>query len=1543
VGLGPRQEIRSPDDVERNAEAATALAADIASPADEAADAPGPKTHYRPPKRVQDTHALGGMDVLQDVYSVDGNGRRTRAGTRGLLGSADDPASLEGRGGRLLATALGTDWPAVRDDLLAALTLTSLQTNLKAMMVGEGIEIPLSHDRSIVVGAEITTMRHVRNTAKTEFNIGSDTTRTMLSSQGYDWRLEGAFNPGGSTRGPSITGTVQGEYGLSDNRMDEQTSIRSGSAVKVKTAGAVFDGVARLTFTLQKGPAGGTGPTQDRRRAYSEVGFQVVIEANDAEKVTKPTPFVATGARKAMTAPPVRSGETVRKPRAETWAGPWGRGGLPAGTVVLDVLAGTNANGEPVVHNPVAEVAGALGRRYVDRWEAMRPQVRAAFSRDRLAASLPAMTRGVPLKSGPLIRVGPLGYTQKPWRMSATARLRQLDFVREIGGDVELNVLNDVATRSTAQHTSYWGAGPEGQLSGGGDVAPGVRPTAISMSGSGSVGVIGRLREGTRAAAGSGTIASGKFPRPMVVYIATAAVHMDLLESGVGNPKGSQATRVQFLVAVPKSATTEHTVGDDGPSSFSSEPPALGIGTYAAAAPGGGLGPERVRREGRIGPTDVVVGLADGMAVVDAVKNQIGAHFGGDWPEAEAQLLPLFDAAALRPLAPALTQGRRWGTLVQVGKHKADVTIVSTRARMIQLTEQVPLFEFEIGTDSTSVAGSLTANRLRGTARLPEASITFPYLTLTCGVTHNWDRLREGVEDDSATAVSRGKPVEPATLYAGELTYRLQVALAGQQAQVVTATMRGEFAFPTRDVEPVPAPKRRPPSRITESHVLGESDIVGDLLPPLPQPATAAAAGAAAQQGGHAAPLTPRAIVDQLNTAGRRVYGDAWEAVSAALQDKLDIGELRTQLRSMMAGQAWTRDLGDRGTVSITASVATLAPVAPVNEAEFNSGASGGTVFTGTEAGPTDERRSAHAPSLGFTFTTNPSALRNGTVIGGYTQFYERGYDRTTDHGGTTQAGTGTKTKAKAVVFEGDLVLHFDFRPPRDRSPATPEVAAQALDRMRRIDDLRQEIADLDASRRQPPPGFRQAGESPRDTRERYITSRQARLDALLQRQFADVQERSRPAPTDGPQRNPHARAAEAKLRFTVLVEQPDTLQVTDPGDARFEAGKPVPDGVRQARLAARLQGFGNQLPRLPKDDVTTQGLKAHWVIRDVSDVGSLHKLLDDQGRQSYGNTWDAEPASGKRLSERVKASFGREKFMTVLARLTQGKTLDSEKFSVLGTTGWVSATAKVMTLAQGRDEKAEVTIVGETSARYRDRERTSHLLGGTGRGGGAATGEPGGLSGELLGTVSGRDREGGEAQSGGRVFANAKVPKDNIHFDGFVEIAFTFHPGTGSAEPARVAGIVLFIVAIPEKETVVFEQPRPRTLGHHADTGDAEMTAQQTAETIRGIEQHLRGAGVGAAALITAGGRRHVDVGLYRVDAVARDPHERGQTPRIEWRDARTRRLLHPRGTRDFSTSPGSSDQVPGRSPGRSVRSFPRGAPARPLRGRRGSGSSSY
>jgi hypothetical protein len=985
-------------------------------------------------------------------------------------------------------------------------------------MVGKGLEIPLMNGRGTIrVAAEIEQMRHVRTTAQTEFNVGTDASRTVGTSGAAGWRAEGVFSGSNSDfNGAPLSGSlgVPLEYGR-ENRSGDQITVRSGTGIKMKTRGAVFDGIAGLTFSFLD--AASTTPA----RAYSRLGFQAVVEADESVESAEARRFEAVGRRRAMAPPRFAAGATVRRPGEAIWGsgGQSGGGGLPAHAVILDVLAGYNN-----AHNPVAELAGALGQRQLgEAWAGLRPVVLGAFSRERLAASIPAMTRNVPLQSPPLIRAR----HGAAW-MAATARLERLDYVRELSNKAELNVLNDVSEGEAAGRSSYRGGGVEGQ---GGVEHQFSEAVSGQLPGLGGEFAV-RHRKGSEARRGGGSVASGKFSEPMVVFIGTATVNVRLSESGVAETLGDEPVPLRFVVAVPKSHTDEHQVvdGAGGAQSFRAPPtPAggSGAGGTSTAAPRAAVGPERVSRTGQIGASDVVVRLDDDRAVVDRLRTEIGEGFGSHWREVEEKVLPLFDPVALRPLVSALTHGRPWGTSVTVDKTRADIRIVSATAAMTAHLRSVPAFEFEIGTD-TSAAGGTSRGRRNRVATSAQGSVSVPHVSVTVGERAYVDRMREAGRDHSAAAISRGKSVEPAELFTGRVSFGIEVRLRGGPPRAMTAVMRGEFAFPARDMPEQPgagpataataATKHfRLPSRIAQSQLLGASDIVLELLQPeqSPPPGAAAATSASTPVPAPAGRLSSATVLDQLTDTGVQAFGSpkAWAAARAELAEKFTIDELRTRMRSLMAGQSWTIALKKHGSVVIRSSVEEMTHVANIPSVEFNSGATAGLSLLGTDGRPMADSRSAYVTSVGVEGTSDPSGVAPA-LVGGLTGTYERGVDATSDQRTGRTTGGGTKSKVPGSVFDGVAAIDVEFRPPRRLFGRTVDRSVgKSSGRLRReLDRISTELQEIERSERE----FHAAGPDPVAARVvgEGLAGRRAALVAeqadLLEEQTAEIRRRPR-------------------------------------------------------------------------------------------------------------------------------------------------------------------------------------------------------------------------------------------------------------------------------------------------------------------------------------------------------------------------------------------------------------------------------------------------
>ncbi|WP_344717768.1 DUF4157 domain-containing protein [Pseudonocardia yunnanensis] len=1474
LGVGPRRQVPETG--------SKPIGATVARPPAGEAAAAG----FWPPARVQETRALGGMDVVTDVRALDKSLRPSASGVSALLGTKDDRTSLEAWGSGL------PDWPTVRKDILAHLTMSSLQRDLKAMMVGKGIEVPLSKNLgSVWIGAEANWMSYRRTTKETEFNVGSDSSRARASSEGRNTRGEATVPIGISPLGEtavtgSLTVTPVGEYGR-ENREGDQASARTGTALKMKVPGAVFDGRAMLTFSHS-----GVGS-----QANAMISFRAIIDAAELESKGADAPgawSAGGGPRKHSMAAPVFAPNTKIRAAADGLLGgaePGGGTGLPADVVILDVLAGEKGE-----HNPVADEVADWGKGYFGAsWADLRPVILGTFSRERLAASIPAMTRKVPLQSPPLIRA-----EHDPAWVSGTAKLEDLSFVRELSSKAELNVLNDVATSSNAQKGSYYGGG--GQIQGGPRVP---LPAETTFSPSFLVGARQRQRTGMRQAVAIANTANGKFEKPMVVFIGEATVDLRLTESGQ-TPGRIMKAPVRFVVALPKAYTKESLA--PGSADAGQEPAEEGAaGNNGAAAPAPAraplaVGPPlRVTKNGQIGASDVIVRLDNDLAVVNALKAELQKDLGVNWHTFEAKVLPVFDRAAIQPLVPALTHGQRLGTSVSTKTANgtdvaAVVSIIAARASMTEHVQTVKKFEFEVGSDSAVSTGTSSGSRTRFTGRTQlAASAGAGHVTSTGAGGATVDIFSEGSVNSAGGLVTRTKMVEEAELYKGEIRFLIELNLGGQ-VKTVAASMPGQFAFPARDTSKPPAPEKkkdepakndpeasakkdsgaakkpadsrdqsvyRQPARITSSRRLGSTDVVLELFPQK--------AGAAASRLSPVRRAEPSAalIVEQLAHEGSQIFGspENWAAVRPVLVDELNPITLKPRLKSMMTGQGLRIDLGKHGRVTVTASVeGEMSHVENTRDpAEFNSGATSGLVLGGTADGrPSAETRIAYQAIGGMTGNSSPSALE-ASITPGFTTTYERGKDLTADYLTSRQRGIGTKSKVPGSIFKGVALLHFRFDQPRSlASTINPEFSTRSKRRDQRIADL---------TKAQSRGGLSRAD--------------QEELRALLMEQSENIRlrigMRQNPAAYAGEQFAPKnidksiqgAEKAHERLRGTPGADEAEV------GQARTQLAELAAAKDMMLQDRARITGSRMGLARVPftvlietKDALKVEneqvdavepaalrlpdvekGLRPDHIVRDLPDVHSLYDLLDAVGPQIYGSAW-------KTHGPMVHKDFSLEKLRAGLAGMTIGRPLTSHQFSVRLRPARIEATAEVVAQGFERVEpKADVAWVGENTSRFRERERVSKLSQFIGQIGASL-----GLGGvRFAGGSSHRTRVGTEAQTGGRLITNAKVTQSQTHLSGHVKFNFTFYPGPLGKSSITHSGVVPFTISVPtadtkevaktqlpEKAEVEWDGPTPRY--------------PEAADALAGIENDLDRGPEGAACIVQVRRPGQNEARQYRV-----------------------------------------------------------------------------
>ncbi|MBC9726008.1 hypothetical protein [Streptomyces sp. TRM68367] len=1350
----------------------------VAVPAAEAGDAARPvaEQHYRPPLRVEQTRSLGGTDIVKDVYPVDAAGQRTRGGMRTLLGEAEDPASLESFGRR----QFGGDWPAVRRELLSHLDLMTLHAGLKTMTSGEPIEVLLSGGRgSILVTALVDEMTHLRNTKQTEFNTGTDVTRTITSqathTQSGQTALSGqnahlGVHTGQLRESGVFAGSVTSEYGH-DRTSLGRVSLRSVNALKAKVPGALFDGVATLTFTHLADPATATD-THRAAHGTALLGFQVLSEAAESQAVDTAQSFTAATRSPgplSMEAPLVPVGATAWRPKPRVWGlDPDGRQGIPESAVILDVFVGPQPTDTRAPARSLESLVNELGRTFFGtrNWSGVRPVLRGTFSRERLAALLPAMLRNVPAQSPLLTRRG-----HADAQMSATARLERLEFLRVLDR-AELNVINEVVSGSGSQLNTWGAVGARAGI--GFEGAIDENSVAIFAG----PGYLTRQRDGSRASDAASTVAGAKFTEPMALFIGTARVDVTFAEQQSAEAGLTGHTDVRFVVALPQSEAEPYVVAEQAAgrqiATRADAHPAPPVDTSEPAL--AFQPPERVTRHGQIGASDVVLRLNDGMVVMRALRGALGETFRDHWRQVEADLLPFFDSIALRPVVAALTSGQDWGTSVTVRGTRADVRIVAATARMTEYLRYIKEFEIESGTESSAFIG-VTEDKLSRLTMAGSLVVPLPHVSARFDHSRNSDDLVGTTHDTRDAVASRRKTVEPVAVFRGTVEFTVEVALFHPlgipgRTHTLQAATEGEFAFPVREMpvdpatgaRPEPARRHGPPPRIVRSLVLGASDIVLNVLPATPD------------------------LFDQLDATGLRAFGSAraWAAAKRTLQEKVTAVRLQTRMKSLMAGQPWVIALKG-GSVTITASVRELTHLSGAGTTEFARG----STSAATDSVTADSRGDSSVTSLQLLVTTSPLGHAPVAAVAGGTLTHTSGHDEIAVQSAGGQTGSGTKSKVPGSVFDGVALLQFEFRRTwrlRGRT-VDQRTSDEARFQQRELDRLRRGIAELSGQ-----PGTEA---EVAELRARFAAEAAAQSDRIRSHT------RARAAAAGGGGTPAMTRRAfgvrehtfgYAEVGFQALIETADTIEVAQAADARLRAGwSPRPTEVADLR----------RLP-VPPAKIWQKGLAAGHVIRDLPDVRSLRGLLDAVGQRVYRGAWNARVTGGHRRSALVMDAFDQNRLWANLPKLIAGGELRSAPFRVGGRKAWVSVQAKVLDLAYDREEPAaETALVGETSSWFSERRLNSRGVQLMVQAGVKFSG-PGGL-GPIVGVGGGyARRHGAERTMGGRVTASSKIPEPMVHFDGHIEFRFTFHHKTGATAGTAVeqaAGVVPFGVAIPRSD----------------------------------------------------------------------------------------------------------------------------------------------
>jgi hypothetical protein len=224
--------------------------------------APRAGTSYQPPRRIQDSQALGATDIVLNVSPP--KAAATTAGTTAAAVPGDLREAvlqqLDGAGHKAFGSARG--WRTARGKLLDRLPASEFQRRLKQMTEGQPWTVRVN-GRQVVISASVKEMRHADNTKATEFNsatvgvVGAGRTQEHLGepqvvATGTNVTVVGTTDPIGATPVEVFAGGTLAHTTQVEKIAESSTVTRTAVGTKSKVPGSVFDGVAQLHFEFRE-------------------------------------------------------------------------------------------------------------------------------------------------------------------------------------------------------------------------------------------------------------------------------------------------------------------------------------------------------------------------------------------------------------------------------------------------------------------------------------------------------------------------------------------------------------------------------------------------------------------------------------------------------------------------------------------------------------------------------------------------------------------------------------------------------------------------------------------------------------------------------------------------------------------------------------------------------------------------------------------------------------------------------------------------------------------------------------------------------------------------------------------------------------------------------------------------------------------------------------------------------------------------------------------------------------------------------------------
>lgn len=1339
---------------------------------------------YRPPKVVESTKALTGLALPRDVFNIDEAGRRIAGGLGTALNRAfrfEVPDRMTPyRAGREL---FGSDWPAVREEMLEQIDLNWVYTHLIDLTSGKpvGIAFDAVPGSGVRITADIDSMTHDRNTDQTEFNVGSHWTNTAGNLKGKGRSAGFNFNfkqkPLGDT--PAVGGLGLSGGGARSGTAQSTESSLSGTAVKSKKEGAAFDLKLTLAFEFYRpDSAHPKSEPQPTATGHTVLGGKVLYPAGLSQKVAAKPDAVWTP-ESAPLVPAKTSAEPVWYPKIPDGAAHGLDGvGLPMGSVVFDVLG----RDIPADASPLDDVLREQGSELLggSTWNEVEPSALNGFGKNALETALPGMTRGQTLRGTRLPRVFKGGWA----RPHATARLTKLEYV-DSWDSAESQYLNEHGSGNAwrGRHALTASA----NILGGG--VKDFDDSESSVNPAGMAGHTVRTRVATRLDERSVSVDNIKFSEPMALFKGEAEVPVSFLTQRRGGASASsssagKAATVEFLVLVPKSELAQYAY-ERVPGGLSADaPPPTESGTVTPHAPVVGPGaPVQVTQHGQLRFSDTVVGLTRNTILPDLEGVLVeGGMKGHGLTDTLDHFATVFDDGTLTARLPAMTKGESWGDIHTSGDFTTEVVItrVDPQADSFHPVGKGTA-EFETG-DSSTVSRGIQRDREKHNAVSLYGQLKTVHARVTGTLERSYDANTGHSADETGEFKGRTKFKTGTVRFDANFGVHMKITVwrnnrglewnphsgllsskmvredvpAEIGGRVVTAEWDQPGASATQ------APRHVP--RIEQQKVLGPEDSVIDVW------------GSSKGKG-------TEAILDGLDESGLKAYrGNAlrWASAKSELADKMTPSKFKQNMRPMMHGRPWEVILKDGTRFEFTSSVDRSTWVSDVNESETEVGGSRSTVLGHSSAA--GKSHTLNVQVLGTTDHTGVSPIYGQVGATG-----EHGFGHLKNETGTVIHTAGSSLKTKEVadqkmdtpggsVFDGVGLLHAKITRPRG-------------------------------------------------------------VDHFFSARLAESGE-------DGLLHWPsRTTVGDAQYNLRYLVHGPDSVLVREPAVDESASTEAVEaDNATAPVIVPPVEELVSV--KLPPAGIWDEP-QSDMVVLTTSGSGSLMSLVNHGGESAFGKAWDSKRLDGRTHSQAVGQQFSQQLLTNSHAKLWGKQEVDTGWFFT--GRGWGKVVGEFELVNLHYDDmhaKADSLLTRRYGERQGRSKLTSKRWGGAIVGGVKADplGHTDGGYGEFNLSVGGAwqgSRESGPSEQS-RMFGNARIPGGMANYLAGFRGSLRFYRGLTDRDPLTESGVFPLRLSVPldrgtgevtlPKATVnrfYFDRDHPDGALHGAEDAGTDMDTE--------------------------------------------------------------------------------------------------------------------